>query len=55
MPVHEFEFISNPWNLWEKGNFEDKRIVLKLTLASHLEYEWDEGVRPLKYPYSSSC
>lgn len=25
--------------------FENKRIVLKLTLATHLEYDWDEGVR----------
>ena len=40
-----FEFLSNPWNLWEKGTFEDKRIVLKLTLASHLDYDWNEGVR----------
>ena len=40
-----FEFLGNPWNLWENGTFEDKRIVLKLTLATHLEYDWDEGVR----------
>ena len=40
-----FEFLSNPWNLWKNGAFEDKRIVLKLTLASHLEYDWNDGVR----------
>lgn len=39
------EFLSNPWNLWDKGTFEDKRIVLKLTLASHVQYDWNEGVR----------
>jgi DNA invertase Pin-like site-specific DNA recombinase len=40
-----FEFIANPWNLWSNGTFEDKRIVLNLTLGSHLEYDWNEGVR----------
>jgi site-specific DNA recombinase len=24
---------------------DDKRIVLKLTLATHLQYGWNEGVR----------
>ena len=40
-----FEFIANPWNLWTHGTFDDKRIVLNLTLGSHLEYDWNEGVR----------
>jgi site-specific DNA recombinase len=40
-----FDFISSPWNLWENGTLEDKRMVLKLTLASHIEYDWKEGVR----------
>lgn len=40
-----FDFIANPWNLWSNGTFEDKRIVLNLTLGSHLEYDWNEGVR----------
>lgn len=40
-----FEFLSNPWNLWKNGTFEDKQIVLRLTLASHLQYDWNEGVR----------
>lgn len=40
-----FEFIGNPWKLWQNGTFEDKRIVLKLTLDSHLEYDWNEGVQ----------
>jgi site-specific DNA recombinase len=39
------EFIANPWNLWENGTLDDKRIVLKLTLATHLQYDWNEGVR----------
>lgn len=40
-----FDFIGNPWNLWKNGTFEDKRTVLKLTLDSHLEYDWNQGVR----------
>lgn len=40
-----FEFLGNPWKLWTNGTFEDKRIVLKLTLASHIQYDWNEGVR----------
>ena len=40
-----FDFISNPWNLWKNGQLEDKRIVLKLTLAEQLEYDWNDGIR----------
>ena len=40
-----FDFLANPWNLWTNGTFDDKRIVLNLTLGSHLEYDWNEGVR----------
>lgn len=40
-----FDFIANPCFLWVTGSLEDKRIVLKLTLDSHLEYDWNEGVR----------
>jgi site-specific DNA recombinase len=39
------DFIANPWYLWENGTLDDKRIVLKLTLATHLQYDWNEGVR----------
>ncbi len=40
-----FEFLANPCKLRENWNFEDKRIVQKLVLASHLEYDWNGGVR----------
>lgn len=40
-----FDFIANPCNLWTNGTFDDKRIVLNLTLGSHLKYDWNEGVR----------
>lgn len=39
-----FQFIANPLSLWENGTLHDKRIVLKLTLASHLRFDWNEGV-----------
>lgn len=42
------EFIANPWNLWANGSLDDKRIVLKLTLATPLQYDWNEGVRTTK-------
>ena len=40
-----FDFFSNPWNLWENGTFEDRQIVLRLTLNSHLEYDWNGFLR----------
>ncbi|BBD98881.1 recombinase [Sphingobium amiense] len=48
-----FDFIGNPWNLWKNGTFEDKRIVLKLTLDTPVVYDWNEGVRTpeLSFPF----
>lgn len=40
-----FGFLANPWELWSNGTFEDKRVVLQLTLDKHIEYDWIEGVR----------
>ncbi|GAD50984.1 putative recombinase [Caenibius tardaugens NBRC 16725] len=40
-----FEFLANPCELWKNGTYEDKRIVLKLTLDANLEYDWNQGVR----------
>ena len=40
-----FEFLANPCELWRNGTYQDKAIVLKLTLDTHLEYDWNEGVR----------
>lgn len=44
-----FEFLSNPCYLWENGTFEDKIIVLKLTLDTPLEYDWNQGVRTAEF------
>jgi len=40
-----FEFLANPWNIWENGGLPEKRTVLNLTLASHLVWDWNQGVR----------
>ncbi|MBP6111967.1 MAG: recombinase family protein [Sphingobium sp.] len=39
------DFFGNPWKHWENGTLEDKRIVLQLTLDTHLSYDWNDGVR----------
>ena len=41
------EFISSPWNIWKKGNLEDKRTVLKLTFPKPLQYTRNEGFRTM--------
>lgn len=38
-----FDFIGNPHSLWANGDFEDKRLVLKLAFARKLAYSEDKG------------
>ena len=38
-------FLSNPWQLYEKGTFALKRTVLKLAFAQPLRYQRNEGYR----------
>lgn len=38
-------FLANPCRLWEKGNLEARKMVLKLTFAEHLAYCPVEGFR----------
>jgi site-specific DNA recombinase len=40
-----FDFLASPWKVWENGSLEARRIVLNLTLGSHLEYDWNSGLR----------
>lgn len=40
-----FDFLANPWIIWESGGLAEKRTVLNLTLASHLVWDWNQGVR----------
>ena len=43
-----FEFLANPWNLWQSDRFEDKRSVLKLVFADRLTYVRNQGYRTEK-------
>ena len=38
-------FLANPSSLWETGQVEDRRAVLKLTFADRLRYKRGEGFR----------
>lgn len=38
-------FLGNPWNLWASGNFEARKLVLKLALVDRLEYVRKVGLR----------
>ena len=38
-------FLSNPWKLWESGNFNARRLVLKLAFAGPIAYCRNEGAR----------
>jgi site-specific DNA recombinase len=38
-------FLSNPRNLWDSGQLEMRRTVLKLAFGSKLEYRRNEGLR----------
>lgn len=37
------EFISNPAAMWESGDFEEQRLVLKLAFAERLPFDKDKG------------
>ncbi len=38
-----FDFIENPLSIWENGDFEDKRLVLKLAFAKKIPYCKENG------------
>ncbi len=38
-------FLANPYNIWQKGVFDLKRLVLKLVLSEPLAYNRNEGYR----------
>jgi len=38
------KFLTKPCDYWEKSALEGRRTVLKLALASPLEWDWSEGV-----------
>jgi site-specific DNA recombinase len=43
-----FDFLANPWNLWQSDRLEDKRSVLKLVFADRLAYVRNQGYRTTK-------
>ena len=42
------QFFSSPWDIWEKGQLEHKRTVLKLTFSAPPVYDRFEGFRTPK-------
>jgi site-specific DNA recombinase len=38
-----FDFIGNPLSLWESGDLEDKRLVLKLAFAKKIPFDKETG------------
>ncbi len=40
-----FAFLSSPWNIWKKGDFAWKRIVLRLAFAEPISYGREKGIR----------
>ena len=49
-----FEFISNPHSVWENGDLEAKRLVLKLAFAKQLPFSKERGFGTAAYslPFS---
>jgi len=45
---HALIFLANPQKIWDKGNFEDKRNVLKLAFSERLKYSRETGIRTPK-------
>lgn len=60
-PANSFEkslrtvlsFLANPYSLWVSGCLEERRTVLKLAFAGHLQYARGEGFRTvnLTFPF----
>jgi site-specific DNA recombinase len=52
-PAHTFDdalrnslmFLASPWKLWESGQLESRRAVLKLAFSGSLAYKKNEGFR----------
>ena len=36
-------FLSNPWNIWESGDYHMRRIVLKLAFTGRIPYDRKSG------------
>ena len=40
-----WRFVANPYNIWQKGSFQLRRLVLKLVFLEPLTYDRNEGYR----------
>lgn len=38
-----FDFIGNPYSLWDNGDLEEKRLVMNLAFAKRLPYDRNSG------------
>ena len=49
------EFLANPWKLWDSGELEHRRMVLKLAFGKPLAYVRNEGFRTanLAWPFKA--
>lgn len=62
-PIHSFDqmfelavrFLTNPCEIWKKGNLETKRVVLRLVFASPLKVNRKTGLRTgeTTYPFKA--
>ena len=54
---HVFSFIKDPLDMWQKGNLERKRLVLRLIFEKALVYEKGRGFEhpELSLPIAISC
>ncbi len=41
-------FLANPYSIWQNGNFEDRKMVLKLAFSDRLSYSRNGGFRTPK-------
>ena len=38
-----FDFIGNPYSIWDNGDLDDKRLVMNLAFSRRLQYTRNEG------------
>ena len=48
-------FLANPWKIWETGNVNLRRLVLKLAFADRIQYDRLEGARTpeIAFPFKT--
>lgn len=48
-----FDFVGDPYSLWANGDFEDKRLTLKLAFAGQMPFDRKTGfgTAPFSLPF----